>query len=294
MQLIDVLIPVVLALTMFGVGTSLEVEDFKKIARRPKTIGIGLILQMLLLPVLAFALAFVLPIREEWKLGLVILALCPGGATSNFVSYLLDLRTALSISLTSLNSIIIIFTIPLGVGLATEFFNGGQAALEMSFLDTIQNVLLIILLPATLGLLFHLRFRALSTRLKTPIKVVATLLLAIVFGIKFFAGEQDGGGDIGLSDLYALFPVMLGFHLITMIGSFWIAVRAKREYLAAITIGIEVGLQNTTLALLVSSVLLDNNEVAKPTLVYAIFSFFTAIAFGYLARRFKWLEKAQY
>jgi len=285
MQTIDVLIPVVLALTMFGVGTSLEPKDFKNIARHPKTIGLGLGLQMLFLPAAAFLMALLLPVRPEWKLGLVILSLCPGGATSNFVSYLLDLRTALSISLTSLNSILILLTIPLGVDLAISFFFGGHPDLNMSFADTITNVLFVILLPAALGLLFHYWYSELATRLKTPIKVVTTLLLAVVFGIKFFAGEQSGGGDVSWRDLAVLMPIMLVFHLITMISSYIIAVRTKREHLSAVTIGIEVGLQNTTLALLVASVLLDSNEVAKPTLVYAIFSFFTTIAFGYFAKR---------
>jgi BASS family bile acid:Na+ symporter len=285
MNLIDVLIPAVLALTMFGVGTSLEKEDFQRIARHPKTIGIGLGLQMLFLPAVAFLFALLLPIKPEWKLGLVILSLCPGGATSNFISYLLDLRTALSISLTTVNSIFILFTIPIGADLATTYFFGGHSEMDLSFADTISNVVFVILLPAALGLLFHHRFTELSTRLKTPIKVVTTTLLALVFGIKFFAGEQSGGGDVSWADIQLLLPITLVFHLLTMIFSYWFALRFKREPLSAITIGIEVGLQNTTLALLVSSVILADNEIAKPTLVYAIFSFFTTIAFGYLAKR---------
>jgi BASS family bile acid:Na+ symporter len=270
---------------MFGVGTSLEVDDFKRIAQQPKTIGMGIGLQMLLLPAVAFMLAFVLPIKNEWKLGIIILSLCPGGATSNFVSYLLDLRTALSISLTALNSILIMITIPLGVSLGTMLFSGTGANLEMSFVQTILNVLLVILVPAALGLIFRKKNEKLSEKIKTPMKVITTLMLALVFSIKFFADKKDGGGDIGLADISVLLPIMLGFHLVNMIGSYWIALYGRREHLAAITIGIEVGLQNTTLALLVSSVLLGNSEVAKPTLVYAIFSFFTTFSFGYLALR---------
>ncbi|NBC09894.1 MAG: bile acid:sodium symporter family protein [Bacteroidetes bacterium] len=285
MNLIDVLIPVVLALTMFGVGTSLDKKDFQRIAKHPKTIGLGLGLQMLFLPALAFLFALLLPIKPEWKLGLVILSLCPGGATSNFITYLLDLRTALSISLTSLNSIFILITIPLGADLATTFFLGSHSEMDLSFADTISNVIFVILLPAALGLLFHHRYTALSTRLKTPIKVTTTILLAIVFGIKFFAGEQSGGGDVGWEDIQVLLPITLVFHLLAMFFSYRLAVRMKRETLSAITIGIEVGLQNTTLALLVSSVILSSNEIAKPTLVYAIFSFFTTVAFGYLLKR---------
>lgn len=285
MYLIDVLIPTVLALTMFGVGTSLDKNDFKRIVRHPKTIGLGLGLQMLFLPALAFLIAVLLPIKPEWKLGLVILSLCPGGATSNFITYLLDLRTALSISLTSVNSVFILFTIPIGADLASAFFFGRHSEMDLSFADTIGNVIFVILLPAALGLLFHHRFPKTSTRLKTPVKAITTTLLALVFGIKFFAGEQSGGGDVSWADIRILLPITLAFHALAMIISYRLAVRMKREPLSAVTIGIEVGLQNTTLALLVSSIIMSSNEIAKPTLVYAIFSFFTTIAFGYLAKR---------
>lgn len=286
MPIIDILIPAVLALTMFGVGTSLEIGDFREIAAKPRLVGLGLGLQMLFLPVTAIAIALLLPIAPAWKMGILILALCPGGATSNFISYLLELRTALSISLTAINSVLILATIPLGVNLGALLFLDREADLALPVMDTVSNVLLVVLLPVALGLLFHHQFKDLSERLKQPTKIITTTLLALVFGIKFFAGEEHGGSQITGSDMLVLGPIMLVFHGFTMMVSYWAAGRLRATAYDAITIGIEVGLQNTALALLVASVMLADAEMTKPTLVYAIFSFFTTLAFGYLAKRY--------
>lgn len=289
MELIDVLIPVVLAMTMFGVGTSLEISDFKEIIAKPRLVALGLGLQMLFLPALAFAAGLLLPISNEWKMGIIILSLCPGGATSNFISYLVELKTALSISLTSINSILILFTIPLGVNLAAHLFLNTEASFSLSLAETTANVVFIVLIPVTLGLLFHRRYPLTSEQFKQPVKITTTLLLALVFAVKFFSNDETGSNQISGSDILGLGPIMLAFHLISMIGSFVLASRLRSASYDAITIGIEVGLQNTTLALLVASVMLGNDKMAEPTLVYAIFSFFTTLAFGYLAKR--WVDR---
>ncbi|KGE88410.1 MAG: bile acid:sodium symporter family protein [Phaeodactylibacter xiamenensis] len=285
MAFIDILIPVVLALTMFGVGTSLELSDFKEIVARPKLVALGLSLQMLFLPAVAFLVCLLLPVSNTWKLGIIILSLCPGGATSNFISYLLELKTALSISLTAINSLLILVTIPVGVNLGAEVFMHTSASFSLSVTETSLNVLLIVLLPVSLGLIFHRQFPVLAEHFKQPVKVVTTLLLAAVFAIKFFGGEESGGSQISWADIAVLAPVMLGFHLFTMFMSYWTANRiVKESAYDAITIGIEVGLQNTTLALLVATVMIGDEQMAEPTLVYAMFSFFTTLGFGYLAK----------
>lgn len=287
MAFIDILIPVVLALTMFGVGTSLELSDFKEVIARPKMLGAGLVLQMLFLPAVAFLACFFLPVNNAWKLGIIILSLCPGGATSNFISYLLELKTALSISLTAINSILILVTIPIGVNLGAQIFMQTEASLALSTAETSLNVILIVLLPVALGLLVNRSFPQLTERFKQPVKVTTTLLLAAVFAIKFFGSEENGGSQIEWNDIVVLTPIMLLFHLVTMFFSFWVAHRLTRDQsYDAITIGIEVGLQNTTLALLVATVMIGNEQMAEPTLVYAMFSFFTTLGFGYLTKRY--------
>ncbi len=285
MEFIDVLISVVLAFIMFGVGTSLSVNDFEEVQNKQKTYLYGLSMQMLFLPLLAFVICSLVNIPPPLKIGIIILSLCPGGATSNFISYLLNLKTALSISLTVVNSFLILFTIPLGVNLASKYYLEQSSTVHLSFSETTLNVLLIILLPAFLGMVTKSKFPNFVQNFKNPIKFAATILLALVFIIKFFAGEDQGGTGISTQDIFVLLPVVLTLHFLSMLISYLASVVMNVEPYDSVTICIEVGLQNTTLALLISSVMLSNEEFAKPALVYAMFSFFTTLGFAYLLKR---------
>ena len=283
MDTVDLLISGVLALIMFGIGASLKPKDFKDLFLYPRALILGLILQMIFLPVLAGIVAYFAPINPYLKVGLIILSLCPGGATSNFISYILGLETALSISLTTINSFLILLTIPLGTNLALQFFIGEAYEIILPVLDTILNILLVVLFPAGLGLLFNTYFEKRSSRLQRYLKVLNILLLGIIFAIKFFADEESGGVGMMWSDIWSLLPVTLILHLLAMVLGFILANAMLNSRSHAVTIGIEVGLQNTALALIVTSTLLTSNEMAKPVLVYALFSFFTTFLFGLFA-----------
>ena len=137
---VDHLLTLALALIMFSVGTSLEVKDFKNVFAFPKALCTGLFLQMIFLPALAFLICILVPIGVDFTLGILILTLCPGGATSNFINYLLDLKTALSISLTLINTILILFTVPLGYGLFAAYFNKGGATLSLDFMLSLIHI----------------------------------------------------------------------------------------------------------------------------------------------------------
>ena len=282
---VDYLISIALGVIMFSIGTSLRVDDFKNVFQYPKALTVGLILQMVFLPLLAFAVCFFLPLSSELKMGIVILSLCPGGATSNFINYLLDLKTALSVSLTLINSIIILFTIPLGYAFLANYFESGNAELSLSFSSTFVSIFLVILLPVLLGLAFRQMFPQLVKSMTKPMKYFSTLLLAIIFTVKIFAGEDKGGSGLEVGDILLILPVILFIHLSSMFLSYLLSKSIKIEQFRALTIGIEVGLQNTTLALLITSVYLANNEMSKPSVVYAMFSFFTTILFGYLIKQ---------
>ncbi len=286
MQLIDLLISIVLALIMFGIGSSLRVADFQRIFNRPRGLTLGLALQMIFLPALFFLIAWLAPFSPELKVGLFIIALCPGGTTSNFISYIVGADVALSIALTSINSILILLTIPVLTNFSLNFFIGMNESVQLSALDTIISVFSIVLIPALLGLLFNRYFPKTSAGLQNPLKYINTLLLAFVFGIKFFGDQSNGGSGIMVDEVMSLLPLILLAHLIAIIVSYYSGKIAKLNNLQATTISVEVGLQNTTLALLVTNNILQNNEMTKPALVYAIFSFFTTLLFAYLFKRF--------
>ncbi len=285
MNPIDILISGSLALIMFGIGASLKPEDFRNVFLYPKALLLGLVLQMLFLPLFVWAITLCTDLNPFFKAGLFIVALCPGGTTSNFISYIVKAEVALSISLTTVNSILILFTIPFFTGIGLNYYLENNQVISLPVGETVLQVFLITLLPAILGLLFNHFFTKFSTRIQQPLKYINILLLGLVFSIKFFAGESQGGSGITTEEIIAILPAALAVNLGSMLISYAFARLIQLDNRQAVTIGIEVGLQNTTLALLVTGTLLANNEMTKPALVFALFSFFTTLAFAWIAKR---------
>lgn len=285
MPSIDSIITLVLALLMFSVGTSVTFSDFQKIFKASKPLLLGLSLQIFMLPLIAFVICLVAPLNPYFKLGIMILSLSPGGATSNFISYLLDLKTALSLSLTLINSLLILVTIPVGITFFSQYFLAAATSVKLDVISTIQDISIIVLVPVIIGIAFRQMWPKVIDRSRTYLKNVSTFLLGLVFVIKYFADEDKGGSGLTIVETINILPYVLLVHLLSMFLSYFLARRFNIEQFQSITISIEVGLQNTTLALLVSSVYLGNNELSKPALVYAMFSFFTTFLFGYFAKK---------
>jgi len=291
MNTIDALISLVLALIMFGIGASLKVADFKTMFEDKKAFLTGLVFQMLFLPLFAFLITYFSDLSPAWKVGLFIIAICPGGTTSNFISYIVRADTALSIALTSINSLLILFSIPLLSNFALNFFIENQSTISVSITETFFQVLFILILPAALGVLFNEKCSTFSKTIGKPLKYINTLLLALVFGIKFFGSKASGGSGILTEDILTLLPYCLLLHIGAMVISYNYAKFTKINKLQSTTIGIEVGLQNTTLAILVTGTLIGNNEMTKPALVFAMFSFFTTLGFATFTMRKEFFNK---
>lgn len=285
MDLTNHLMSVVLMLITFAIGSSLRFEDFEKIFKKSKALTIGLMLQMLFLPVLAFIIAFFSDLSPELKVGLIIVSICPGGTTSNFITYLVDADTALAVALTTINSLLILLTIPTLTSLAISLFIGTSSAFSLSMSQTFLEVSKIIIIPAFLGLLFNRFFPNMALKIKFPLKTINSILLGLVFLVKFFADAENGGTGIVFSEILKILPYVLLMHLASMVLSYVLSKKVFRlTNIQSATIGIEVGLQNTVLAIYVAG-LLFSVEMAKPALVYAMFSFFTTLFFALMVMR---------
>lgn len=270
---IDYLLSAVLMLITFAIGSSLHFADFENIFKKSKPLYLGLFLQMVFLPICAFIIAELINLTPEEKVGLIIVSICPGGTTSNFISYLIKADTALAVALTAINSLLILLTIPLLSNWAVAAFMGGHTEVSLPILNMVWEVAKIIIIPALLGLFFNRFFPNISLKIRLPLKVINTILLGIVFFIKFFGDEQSGGSGISVDEIIRLLPATLLMHLSAMILSYFIALKNfKLSGVQATTISIEVGLQNTALAILVAGTLIGNTDMTKPALVYAIFS----------------------
>mgnify|MGYP000846435867 FL=1 len=285
---IDYLLSAVLMLITFAIGSSLRFTDFENIFKKSKPLYLGLFLQMVFLPICAFIIAEFCNLPPAEKVGLIIVSICPGGTTSNFISYLIKADTALAVALTAINSLLILFTIPLLSNWAVAVFMGGHTEVSLPIFNMVWEVAKIIIIPALLGLFFNRFFPNVSLKIRFPLKVTNTILLGIVFFIKFFGDEQSGGSGISVDEIIRLLPATLLMHLSAMTLSYFIALKSfKLPGVQATTISIEVGLQNTALAILVAGTLMGNTDMTKPALVYAIFSFFTTFIFALITIRIR-------
>jgi len=279
-------LPGTLALIMLGMGLSLTGKDFGNIFLQPKAVITGLVSQMILLPLFAFGIAQISGLRTELQVGLVLISACPGGATSNLISYLLKGNVALSVSMTSINSFLVIFTIPTIVGLAITEFLGTSSTLEMPFWSTVFNILIITVIPCVLGIVIRAKRESWALRLEPRLKVIMPVMLALAMLAAIFLDKPTGDTISGKEYLNVL-PWALLLNAGSMVGGWLIAKALRMDQPKQLTIGLEVGLQNSGLAIAVatSATLLNNSEFAIPASTYALFSFFTAIIFGLIVNR---------
>jgi BASS family bile acid:Na+ symporter len=280
----DIALPAVIALIMFNLGLSLKLRDFQRLIREPKILIIGLVCQMILLPLIAFGLASLAGLSAEMKTGIVLIAACPGGATSNLITYHLKGDVALSISLTSLNSVLILVTIPLIVYLAMNAFMQDARVIEIPVEGIILKIFLMVLLPTGMGLALREWFPERAQRLERWLKWVTTLLLAVVFSIAIF-GNHDGS-ERTLPLYFDVAPWVLGLNVLGMLAGYWIARFNGFGKSRQITLAVEVGIQNSALAITIASspVFLDSFLMSLPAVVYGLFTFFNAVIFGLMIR----------
>lgn len=288
MSFVDLLISGILAFVMFSVGLSLTWRNFVVTFARPRAYLGGLFLQIIILPTLAFIIASLAGLPPAFKVGIMILSTCPGGTTSNFVTYLLNANTALSISLTVTNSFLALITVPLIVSFSVNHFMGSHTTIELPIFDTIQQIITVILLPTFAGLLVRRYLPTLAINTQRPLKWITVIMLALLFIIKFFAGEDQGGTGITPAEIGQIIPYSILGNTINLLAGFGLATLLKLRTNDKVTMGVEVGIQNTSLAFLIGGTLLGNEDTLKPALVYAMFTFFTALIYGLLVKPEEW------
>ena len=279
-----IFLPVTIAIITLGLGLSITFQNLRNILVNPRGITVGLMSQLILLPVIAFSIAFVTGLKSEWAVGLVLIASCPGGATSNLVNFMIRNNVALSLSITVVNGLITIFTIPLLTQFSLEVFLHKDAMIRLSFLDSVYKIFILTVLPATTGILVRRYREKLAIKLEEPLRYILPLILLMVFsGVVFLKG---GDGEINIQGYLYIIPYALALNILSMFAGLYtprLAGLVKRDQ---VTIAVEVGLQNSTLAIFVAGALLDNFTIAMVAVVYGSFSFFTTWGFGYFAKKY--------
>ena len=282
----DYFLPVTLAIITLGMGLSLTDRDFRRIFSQPKAVITGLICQVILLPVIAYLIVSSINIDPLFKVGLMIIAACPGGATSNLITYLLRGNVALSISMTAINSLITLITIPIVVTISLEAFIHADADIHLNVGETVIKVFLMTLLPAFAGTRIRKNLPVFAEKLERPLRIILPLLLLVVYlGVLFI---DQGTASATSSDFFEIFPYTILLNAAAMGTGLLIArllrLGVKNQY----TISIEVGLQNSALAIFVAATLLKSNEMALVPVVYGSFTFFSTLLFGWMVKKVSW------
>ena len=276
--LISVGLPVALAIIMFGLGLSLQVDDFRRVARSPRAVVVALTLQVLVLPVIAFGLVIGFGLDPLLAVGVMLLAASPGGTTANLFSHLFRGDVALNVTLTAINSVLAAFTIPLITNLAIGYFDAdGELGLQVG---KVLQVIAIVLVPVVLGMLVRSRRPALAARSDKPVRVFSIVVLVVV-AVGALLGERENLADyvrqVGLvTAIFCAASLSLGYAGARLL---------RLERAQAVASSMEVGIHNTTVALTIALSVLGSTEVAIPSAVYSIIMYVFATGFGLLVTR---------
>jgi len=263
--LMKVVAPILLALIMVGMGLSLVIDDFKRIFVYPKAATIGIVGQMIILPIIGFVVSSLFPLRPELAVGVMILAACPGGVASNVVSHLSKGDTALSVTLTVLSSFLAVISVPLIISIALHQFMGAQSEIQLPIVETSFKVFLITIPTILLGMLIRSKFPDFAHRAIPWVKVGSALFLLMLMAVVIYQ-ERAHVVDYSMQAGPVSFVLCSG----TAVIAFLLSRIFKLNREQSISITVEVGFQNSTLAIVIATSFLGNVQMAIPPGVYTL------------------------
>jgi len=276
-----IFLPAALGIIMLGLGLSLTIADFKRVVVYPRAVVIGLACQMLLLPAVCYAIAVGFGLPGELAVGLMLLAASPGGATANLFSHLAKGDVALNITLTAVNSLLSLLTLPLIVNFALMQFMGEGKNLPLQF-DKVLQVFALVLIPVTIGMLVRWKRPHLADKLDKPVRIISAVFLLLIV-IAAIVKERE----TVLESFRLVGPAALCFNLASLAVGYLVPRVLRLNQRQSIAIGMEIGIHNGTLAIAIASgpTLLNNDVMAIPPAIYSLIMFVTAAGFGYMVSR---------
>ena len=265
----QIFLPISLAIIMFGMGLTLVISDFTRLFTYPKEIFIGLFNQLVFLPLIGFLIIFLFDLDSTMAIGIMILSLCPGGPTSNLITQVSRGNIGLSVTLTALASLITVFTIPIILSEAISYFSGEtDVIIELPIVQTMIQILVITVIPVSIGMVIRKKNEDFALRMERPMRIASTVLFIIIFLLVMIANKDlivQAMKEVGLATLLLNLSTMaLGYMTAKLFG-----VKGKSQ----ISITIESGIQNGTLAFVIATTILNNVEMGLPTGAYSIWMF---------------------
>ena len=276
---IEVFLPLALAFIMFALGLGLTLKDFLRVIQQPRDFFVGLLSQIILLPIVAFILVKVWPIAPELAIGVMIIAAAPGGVTSNLLTAFAKGDVALSISLTAIISLLCVITIPIVVLTSIDLLSEINVEQNISLISIARDMFLIVTVPVLLGLVLKHFFEGIASFEPFARKISAILFVLVLLGA--IAAERDNV----ISYFAQAGLITLTLNIVMMILAFYIAQTLASGNAQKKCITIECGLQNGTLAIVVATSIFGGGMYVIPAATYSLIMFATSLIFVYLVKK---------
>lgn len=271
-------LPVALGIIMLGLGLSLTLADFARVLKQPKAVAVALACQLLLLPAICFGLVLLFQLPPVLAVGMMMLAASPGGTTANLYSHLFRGDIALNISLTAVNSVIAVITLPVITNFAIMYFNPFDDQLGLQWSKALE-VFAIVLLPVAIGMLVRRLWPKFADGMDRPVRIASVVILIVVI-----AGAVASNWALLVENFASLALITIVFCLISLAVGYTVPRMLKIERRQAIASSFEIGIHNATLAIVIAQTVLGSVELSLPAAVYGVLMFFVAFGFGFLIR----------
>ena len=280
MEIVTKIAPLALAFIMLGLGLGLSIKDFKRVIKTPKDFLIGIVCQLILLPIVAYIITIILRLPIEIALGLMIIAAAPGGVTSNVLTKFANGDVALSISLTAVGSLISIISVPFIVFTSAEMLGVTNISKDITLTGIAIKMALVVTVPVIIGM----TIRSFAENfVNSKIKIINNIT-SLLFVIVFVAIYVEERANI-LNYLTQAGTAVLTLNIVMMVLAFFIAKCCATVISQRKCIALECGLQNGTLAVFVATQLFDDVIYLAPTAAYALVMYITGFIFIYFLRK---------
>ena len=282
-MIIDIFLPVSLMFIMFTLGIGLTVENFKNIITQPKALILGLVNQMLLLPLITFFILLIIKLPSEMAVGMMILACCPGGVTSNMLTKLAKGDTALSISFTAIVSIISVITLPIIVSFSMQYFLGSNAP-SINILSLGMTMFCITTIPVGIGLFINTKYHDFSVSFTIIANKISTILFVIII-----TGALTSEWEAFINNLNLLGPAIIALIFLMLFIGYSSASLFNLNKEKSITIAIESGIQNATVGITIGNLIFNQDTglsiLSLPSGVYGILMYLVCLPVVFLILR---------
>ncbi len=274
------LVPAALVVLMLGLGLALQVSDFGRVLEAPRALAVGLAGQLLLLPALGVLAVQLSGLEPRLAAGVVVLALSPGGVLSNVICSLVRADVALSVSLTAISSLVTPFSIPLLCGWMADAWSLGRLRGQLPLVPTMARLVAVSILPIVAGMAVRRRLGTNAAIAEKSVRLLSTVLFLVVIAV-IVAQSLDALR----AGFRTLGPTVIGLNLAATAAGAGLARAARLPASAAVTVAIEVGLQNAATGTFVAVALMGDDTMALPSAVYALVALPVAAGMGLLGRR---------